>query len=308
MIKSICFVLLMCSSIFALDYNVSESGGTTQVNESTATLDSLAITVPEQPTSNIVLYFLSDSSQVKVLPNSMLFSPASWASKNVNIYSRNDIYKEGEHSATLSIISVDMGTGKINVVPKYVKINILDNDAKGNIILPYDQYTLRMFGNKVFVVGWKPYERESLFVKKTKNVEDKVFFEFKVSLFETLSQATLEMYSRVLDENLPGVDSLGVVFFNPSESRTDNFTNGGPVDGIIIPQSSDAPYDISKCTGYTKWSVDVTSAVKHAKDSGWKNIGFSINSVNGSRRYDLCPFDTGTNWSCNFAPKIVVVP
>src|SRR5262245_38336370 len=114
--------------------SVVESGGITAVSE-LATTDTLAVSLTEQPTSNVVLNVTSsDTGEATAAPAMLTFTPANWnIAQNVTITGVDDSLIDGNQSSTITISVNDALSDDLfdSVPDRTVNVVTLDNDFAG---------------------------------------------------------------------------------------------------------------------------------------------------------------------------------
>ena len=110
---------------------ISESGGTTQVNEQGSTSDSFTVVLKSPPLDNVVINIKVDS-QTTVDQSSLTFTPANWNSPQVvNVTAIDDNVAEGAHTSTIqfSAVSTDLAYNGFTI-PNLL-VGVTDNDIAG---------------------------------------------------------------------------------------------------------------------------------------------------------------------------------
>lgn len=115
-------------------FTVSQSGGTTSVNES-GTTDSFTVVLNAQPLTNVVITVnSSDAGEATVSPATLTFTPANWnMAQTVTVTGVNDPLADGSQTSTITLSIDDANTDAAfdPVLDQTVSVTTVDNDVPG---------------------------------------------------------------------------------------------------------------------------------------------------------------------------------
>jgi large repetitive protein len=115
----------------SMGVTITESGGTTDVNEQGTTSDTYTLVLNTQPTANVTITVTADG-QTTVNPASVTFTPGNWnISQAVTVTAVDDVLPEGPHTSTITHSATSTDPGYSGVGIRNVTAHITDNDMVG---------------------------------------------------------------------------------------------------------------------------------------------------------------------------------
>ena len=110
---------------------ITETGGSTDINEQGPTSDSYLVVLNTQPTDDVTISVTADD-QTTVSPGTLTFTPANWnVPQTVTVTAVDDPFPEGPHTSTLTHAATSMDVDYSGVSIRDVTAHITDNDMVG---------------------------------------------------------------------------------------------------------------------------------------------------------------------------------
>jgi len=110
---------------------ITESGGSTEIDESGPTSDTYDVVLNTQPTGNVSITVLPDT-QSTVSPATLIFTPTNWnVPQTVTVTAVDDLDAEGAHISTIMHYAASTDTTYSGIGIRNVFVHVTDDDIAG---------------------------------------------------------------------------------------------------------------------------------------------------------------------------------